>query len=95
MVQQLTDVPARAVGLGDRGRLAPGYKADLNVIDYGALRLGAPRPVRDLPGGGRRLSQGAAGYRATVVAGEVTYRDGAPTGARPGRLVRGARGAPG
>jgi N-acyl-D-amino-acid deacylase len=94
VVQQLTDVPARAVGLGDRGRLAPGYKADINVIDYDALRLEAPHPVRDLPGGGRRLMQKAAGYRATIVAGEITHRDGAFTGALPGRLLRGARGTP-
>jgi len=90
-VRQLTDVPARAVGLGDRGRLAAGYKADLNVIDLDGLRVAAPHPVHNLPGGGRRLEQQADGYRATIVAGEVTYRDGAFTGALPGRLVRGAR----
>ncbi|MDP1749873.1 MAG: amidohydrolase family protein [Reyranella sp.] len=92
-VQQLTDAPARAVGLGDRGRLAPGYKADLNVIDLDRLRVSAPHPVHNLPGGGRRLEQKAEGYRATVVGGEVTYRDGEFTGALPGRLVRGARSA--
>ena len=90
-VQQLTDVPAQAVGLGDRGRLAPGYKADLNVIDLDGLKVAAPQPVRNLPGGGRRLEQKAEGYRATVVNGQVTYRDGEFTGALPGRLVRGAR----
>ncbi|MDB5487116.1 MAG: N-acyl-D-amino-acid deacylase [Reyranella sp.] len=90
-VQQLTDVPARAVGLGDRGRLAVGYKADLNVIDLDRLKVAAPHPVHNLPGGGRRLEQKAEGYAATVVSGEVTYRDGDFTGARPGRLVRGAR----
>ena len=90
-VQQLTDVPARAVGLGDRGRLAPGYKADINVIDLDRLRVSAPHPVHNLPGGGRRLEQKAEGYRATVVGGAVTYRDGEFTGALPGRLVRGAR----
>ena len=92
-VQQLTDVPARAVGLGDRGRLAPGYKADINVIDLDRLRVAAPHPVHNLPGGGRRLEQTAEGYRATVVGGEITYRDGTFTGALPGRLVRGARGS--
>ena len=91
-VQQLTDVPARAVGLGDRGRLAPGYKADINVIDLDRLRVAAPHPVHNLPGGGRRLEQTAEGYRATIVGGEITYRDGTFTGALPGRLVRGARG---
>jgi N-acyl-D-amino-acid deacylase len=90
-VQQLTDVPARAIGLGDRGRLAVGYKADLNVIDLGRLRVAAPHPVHNLPGGGRRLEQKAEGYRATIVGGEVTYRDGTFIGALPGRLVRGAR----
>jgi N-acyl-D-aspartate/D-glutamate deacylase len=90
-VQQLTDVPARTVGLGDRGRLAAGYKADINVIDLDQLSVAAPHPVHNLPGGGRRLEQKARGYRATIVGGEVTYRDGAFTGALPGRLVRGAR----
>jgi N-acyl-D-aspartate/D-glutamate deacylase len=90
-VQQLTDVPARTIGLGDRGRLAPGYKADLNVIDLDRLRVAAPHPVHNLPGGGRRLEQKAEGYCATIVGGEVTYRDGVFTGALPGRLVRGAR----
>jgi len=90
-IQQLTDVPARAVGLGDRGRLQVGYKADLNVIDLDRLKVSAPHPVHNLPGGGRRLEQKAEGYRATIVGGEVTYRDGEFTGAKPGRLVRGAR----
>jgi len=90
-IQQLTDVPARAVGLGDRGRLQMGYKADINVIDLERLKVSAPHPVHNLPGGGRRLEQKAEGYRATIVGGEVTYRDGEFTGAKPGRLVRGAR----
>lgn len=90
-VQQLTDVPARMVGLGDRGRLAVGYRADVNVIDLDRLQVAAPHPVHNLPGGGRRLEQKAAGYRATIVGGEVTYRDGDFTGALPGRLVRSAR----
>ena len=90
-IQQLTDVPARAVGLGDRGRLQVGYKADINVIDLDRLKVSAPHPVHNLPGGGRRLEQRAEGYRATIVGGEVTYRDGEFTGAKPGRLVRGAR----
>ncbi|TAJ31995.1 MAG: D-aminoacylase [Reyranella sp.] len=90
-VQQLTDVPARAVGLGDRGRLMPGFRADINVIDLDRLKVAAPHPVHNLPGGGRRLEQKAEGYRATIVAGQPTYRDGAFTGALPGRLIRGAR----
>ncbi|WP_174273950.1 N-acyl-D-amino-acid deacylase family protein [Sphingomonas bacterium] len=92
-IRMLTADPADAVGLGDRGRLAPGMKADLNVIDFAALRLHAPFVQYDLPAGGRRLHQKADGYRATIVSGEVTYRDGIATGALPGRLVRGARAA--
>jgi N-acyl-D-aspartate/D-glutamate deacylase len=90
-VQQLTDVPARLIGLSDRGRLAPGYKADVNVIDLDALKVAAPHPVHNLPGGGRRLEQKADGYRATIVSGAITYRDGQSTGALPGRLVRGSK----
>jgi N-acyl-D-aspartate/D-glutamate deacylase len=93
-VRQLTDVPARAIGLGERGRLVTGYKADINVIDLDRLSVAAPHPVHNLPGGGRRLEQKAEGYRATVVGGQVTYREGEFTGALPGRLLRGARPAP-
>jgi N-acyl-D-aspartate/D-glutamate deacylase len=85
---------AETVGLYDRGLVAPGYRADLNVIDYGRLKLKAPQVAHDLPAGGRRLIQRAEGYVATIVAGAVTYRDGEPTGALPGRLLRGAQGAP-
>ncbi|HVN02598.1 MAG TPA: amidohydrolase family protein [Caulobacteraceae bacterium] len=85
---------ARAVGLYDRGVLARGYRADLNVIDYDNVRLFAPEVAYDLPAGGRRLLQRASGYTATVVAGEVTYRDGVATDALPGRLLRGAQPAP-
>ena len=85
---------AETVGLYDRGLVAAGYRADLNVIDYGRLRLKAPQVAYDLPSGGRRLIQRAEGYVATIVAGEVTYRDGEPTGALPGRLLRGAQAAP-
>lgn len=94
-VRKLTRDTAAAVGLGDRGVLAPGYVADLNVIDYDRLYLHAPHPVRDLPGGGRRLMQRAEGYVATVKSGAVTYRDGEFTGALPGRLIRGAQPSPG
>jgi N-acyl-D-aspartate/D-glutamate deacylase len=85
---------ARAVGLNDRGVIAPGYRADVNVIDYDRLALRAPEVAYDLPAGGRRLMQRAEGYVATLVAGEVTYRDGEATGALPGRLLRGAKAAP-
>ena len=85
---------AQAVGLYDRGLIAIGYRADLNVIDYDNLRLKAPEVAYDLPAGGRRLVQKATGYVATIVAGEVTYRNGEPTGALPGRLLRGSQAAP-
>jgi N-acyl-D-aspartate/D-glutamate deacylase len=85
---------AETVGLYDRGLLVPGYRADLNVIDYDRLKLLAPQVAYDLPTGGRRLVQRAQGYTATVVAGQVTYRDGEPTDALPGRLLRGAQAAP-
>ncbi|MDJ0788892.1 MAG: amidohydrolase family protein [Myxococcota bacterium] len=94
VVQWHTRDTARAVGLLDRGLLAPGYKADVNVIDYEGLTLRAPRMVRDLPADGRRLVQDAEGYRYAIVSGEITYRDGKPTGALPGRLVRGAKPEP-
>jgi N-acyl-D-aspartate/D-glutamate deacylase len=94
VVRMQTTDTARAVGLHDRGMIAPGYRADLNVIDYDHLTLHAPEVAYDLPAGGRRLVQKASGYVATIVAGEVTYRDGEPTGALPGRLVRGAQVAP-
>ena len=80
---------AHAVGLDDRGYVKRGYKADLNVIDYDRLTLHAPDVAYDLPAGGRRLVQRADGYVATVVSGAIVYRDGEPTGALPGRLVRG------
>jgi N-acyl-D-aspartate/D-glutamate deacylase len=88
MIQQLTSATARAVGLSDRGVVAPGMQADLNVIDFDQLRCEVPEMAHDLPAGGKRLLQRAHGYRATVVRGEITYEDGEPTGALPGRLVR-------
>jgi len=91
VVEQLTSATAAAVGLHDRGILAEGMRADVNVIDFDRLRCAAPFMAYDLPAGGKRLLQGARGYRATVVAGTITYRDGEPTGALPGRLVRGGR----
>jgi N-acyl-D-aspartate/D-glutamate deacylase len=91
VVEQLTSRTARTVGLTDRGVVAEGMKADLNVIDFDRLACESPAMAYDLPSGGKRLLQGARGYRATIVNGEVTYRDGEPTGALPGRLVRGGR----
>ena len=83
---------ALSVGLTDRGVIAPGYKADINVIDYDRLHLHPPKVHYDLPVGGRRLMQQVDGYDATIVSGVVTQRGGVATGARPGRLVRGAQG---
>ena len=85
---------ALSVGLKDRGVVGAGYKADLNVIDYDRLKLRPPEVHYDLPMGGRRLLQPIDGYEATIVSGVVTQRGGKPTGARPGRLVRGVRGDP-
>ena len=94
LIKKQSHDTAQWVGLHDRGVLKPGYRADINVIDFEALRLHLPEINYDLPAGGRRLMQRADGYRVTMVAGEVTYRDGTPTGAKPGRLVRGAQAAP-
>ncbi|MBP1096885.1 N-acyl-D-amino-acid deacylase family protein [Bradyrhizobium diazoefficiens] len=83
---------ALSVGLTDRGLIAPGYKADVNVIDYDRLHLHPPKVHYDLPVGGRRLLQDVDGYEATIVSGVVTRRHGAATGRRPGKLIRGAQG---
>lgn len=87
-VNRLTRRNAVAVGLDDRGLLAPGKKADINILDYKNLRLAVPEVNFDLPGGGRRLTQKVAGIEATIVSGKLTYRNGVPTGTSPGRLVR-------
>ena len=89
LVQRQSRATAEAVGLLDRGVLAPGYKADVNVIDFDHLALSPPRMVHDLPAGGKRLMQDARGYVHTIVSGVETYADGHATGALPGRLVRG------
>jgi len=84
---------ALSVGLYDRGVIAPGFKADVNVIDYDKLHLHPPKVHYDLPVGGRRLMQQVDGYDATIVSGVVTQRGGKATGVRPGKLVRGAQGS--
>jgi N-acyl-D-aspartate/D-glutamate deacylase len=94
LVARHTAGTARAVGLLDRGVLAPGYRADVNVIDFERLEARRPEMRYDLPAGGKRLVQAAEGYVATVVRGHVTYENGAATGPLPGRLVRGAQLAP-
>ncbi len=93
IVQRQAAATAALVGLGDRGVLAPGRRADVNLIDLDDLGFGRPEMLHDLPAGGKRLVQRPTGYRATIVAGEVVMDDGAPTGALPGTLVRGARSA--
>ncbi len=94
VIRELTSVPARVAGFADRGRIAVGYKADLNVIDHAAVRLHKPVITHDLPAGGRRLDQAADGYVATIVSGEIIAENGVPTDARPGKLVRGRQPAP-
>lgn len=87
-VQMLSADAADYLGLRDRGRIAVGQRADINVIDYAALALRRPRMVQDLPAGGQRLLQEATGFRATFVAGERVIDNDVVTNARPGRLVR-------
>jgi N-acyl-D-aspartate/D-glutamate deacylase len=94
IIQRQCRATAETVGLLDRGVLAPGFKADINVIDFENLRLSPPRIVHDLPAGGKRLMQDATGYLHTFVNGVEVYRGGKHTGATPGRLVRGARPSP-
>src|SRR5271156_5431153 len=93
-VRELTSVPARIAGLGDRGRIADGYKADLNVIDHAALRLHKPVLTHDLPAGGGRVGHTAGGHVGAKDSGEVIAENGVPTNARPGKLVRGRQAIP-
>jgi len=93
LIRRLTSDTARAAGLHDRGVLAVGKKADLNIIDWERLGADAPYVVSDLPAGGKRLLQAVHGYDATIVSGQVTFRDGQPTGTLPGKLVRGPQAA--
>ena len=88
VVQMQAHDTAKFVGLRDRGLIAPGLRADLNIIDFDRLKLQVPKMVHDLPAGGQRLLQRAEGYIATMVNGEVIARDGHLTDARPGHLVR-------
>jgi N-acyl-D-aspartate/D-glutamate deacylase len=88
VVKALSRDAATLAGMNDRGLIAPGCKADINVIDYDRLQCGVPYIATDLPGGGRRLLQDATGYVATLVSGVITQANDAPTGELPGRLVR-------
>jgi N-acyl-D-aspartate/D-glutamate deacylase len=94
-IRRMTSDTAKLYGLGDRGLLVPGMRADVNIIDLDGLRLESPEMVYDLPAGGKRFMQRARGYRATIVAGEPTLEHDELTGALPGRLVRGAQDAGG
>jgi N-acyl-D-amino-acid deacylase len=94
VVKMQTFDTARCVGLEDRGTLEVGMKADLNLIDFETLQLESPQIIYDLPAGGRRMFQGASGYIATIVNGEVIMENGKHTGAVPGALIRGAQPAP-
>ena len=88
-VHKMTQDTAEVYGFNDRGVIAPGYKADINIIDFDELALMDPEMVYDLPAGGKRLIQKARGYVATICNGIITYEHGEHTGAKPGRLVRG------
>jgi N-acyl-D-aspartate/D-glutamate deacylase len=92
VVHQLSRRPAEHFGWVDRGLVAPGLLADLNIIDFAGLSCASPRIVNDLPAGGRRLLQSASGYRFTIKRGSVTFEDGVATGQLPGKLLRGPQG---
>ena len=94
VVKKMTRDTAHLYGLEDRGVLAPGFKADLNLVDLEHLNLRLPEMVHDLPAGARRLIQRADGWKATICSGEVTFEDGEHTEARPGRLIRGGQPVP-
>ncbi|MEM8500960.1 MAG: amidohydrolase family protein [Pseudomonadota bacterium] len=94
LISMQTKETAELVGLFDRGVLQPGYKADINIINFDALTLHEPYVTNDLPAGGRRLVQKASGYEATFVSGTLAFRQGEPTGALNGRLIRGPQAAP-
>jgi len=88
VVKMMTSEPAEIFGLSDRGRIVPGYRGDINVIDHSNLQVGIPWLANDVPGGGSRLLQKPIGYRHSFVAGVATFTDGEATGELPGRLIR-------
>lgn len=94
VVARQTSGTAQHYGLRDRGVVAPGYRADINIIDYDALGVDRPVMANDLPTGAQRFVQRARGYRATICAGEVVAEHGEFTGATPGRLIRGPQSGP-
>jgi N-acyl-D-aspartate/D-glutamate deacylase len=87
-VARLTSVPARLFGIAERGVLAEGAPADLNIIDLAALSLPIPEFAHDFPKGAGRWVQGGVGYDLTMVNGEITVEGGEHTGALPGRLMQ-------
>jgi len=90
-VKRQTRETAQLYGLEDRGALLPGLKADINLIDFDRLKSFAPEIVADFPANGKRFIQRAEGYKYTIVSGEVVFQDGEPTGAMPGKVVRGGQ----
>ena len=94
LVENQTSRTAKCYGLDDRGVIAPGMKADINIIDFANLRIHAPKLAYDLPAGGKRFLQEITGYHSTICSGEVIYRHGKATGNLPGRLIRGPQAAP-
>ena len=94
LVRWLTGATAELAGLLDRGRIARGYRADINVIDFDRLGQSYPYLSYDLPLGGRRFMQKGQGYEVTMLGGKITYREGEPTGVLAGKLVRGQQPAP-
>ncbi|MGH1492225.1 MAG: amidohydrolase family protein, partial [Acidimicrobiales bacterium] len=88
-VHAMTQKPAQAWGFNDRGLLAGGMAADINIFDINTVTPNLPELLYDLPGGARRLRQTASGFKATIVNGEVLVENGTPTGVTPGRLLRG------
>ncbi len=94
LIKSQTQDTASVVGFHDRGLLAPGMKADVNIIDYDELYLEKPTIIKDLPAGGKRLMQKTRGYKQMIVSGQVVMENGQPTGLQPGKLVRGQQPAP-
>jgi len=95
LVHNQTSRTAQCYGLDDRGVIAPGMKADINVIDFENLHIYGPKLVYDLPANGKRYIQEITGYHSTICSGQVIYRQGQATGKLPGRLIRGPQPAPG
>jgi N-acyl-D-aspartate/D-glutamate deacylase len=91
LVKRQTSETANFFGLTDRGRLAPGLRADVNVIDFDGMRMQKPELIHDMPANGRRFVQRVTGYEATLVAGQPIFERGEHTGALPGKLVRAPR----